>query len=139
MSTKESNVSKGLLIGFLTGSIVGAAVALLYAPKSGKELRQDIKGKTDELLDEAEKYLDVAKEKASIIYNDGKKKSEQLVAEAKVKADVLIKDAEKVFTDAKEKAGQAISTGKDVVASETDKIKNAFKAGVDAYKDAKRS
>ncbi|NCQ17532.1 MAG: gas vesicle protein [Ignavibacteria bacterium] len=139
MSTNESNISKGLLIGFLTGGIVGAALALLYAPKSGKELRQDIKGKADELLDEAEKYLDVAKEKASNIYNDGKKKSELLIADAKVKADVLIKDAEKVFTDAKQKAGQAISTGKETVATESDKIKNAFKAGVDAYKDAKKS
>ena len=139
MSAEDSNVSKGLLIGFLTGGIVGAAIALLYAPKSGKELRQDIKGKTDELIDDAEKYLDVAKEKASLIYNDGRKKSEQLIAEAKVKADVLIKDAEKVFTDAKEKAGQAISTGKDTVTNESDKIKNALKAGVDAYKDAKKS
>jgi len=139
MSAEESNVSKGLLIGFLTGGIVGAAIALLYAPKSGKELRQDIKGKTDELIDDAEKYLDVAKEKASLIYNDGKKKSEQLIADAKVKADVLIKDAEKVFTEAKEKAGQAISTGKDTVTNESDKIKNALKAGVDAYKDAKKS
>ena len=139
MSTKESNISKGLLIGFLTGGIVGAAVALLYAPKSGKELRSDIKGKADDLLDEAEKYLDVAKEKATHIYNDGKKKSDLLISEAKVKADELIKDAEKVFTEAKEKAGQAISTGKETVATESDKIKNAFKAGVDAYKDAKKS
>lgn len=137
MSSNGSNLSKGLLVGFLTGGIVGAAVALLYAPKSGKELRQDIKGKTDELLDEAEKYLDVAKEKATNMYNEGRKKSEQLVADAKVKADVIIKDAEKVFTEAKEKASQTISTGKETLVSEGDKIKNAFKAGVNAYKEAK--
>ena len=46
-------MSKGLLIGFLTGGIVGAAIALLYAPKSGKELRKDIKDKADEFKDEA--------------------------------------------------------------------------------------
>lgn len=34
--------SKGLLWGALIGSIAGSVTALLMAPKSGKELRQDI-------------------------------------------------------------------------------------------------
>ncbi len=37
---KESN----LLVPFLVGGLVGAGVALLFAPKSGKELRKDIRG-----------------------------------------------------------------------------------------------
>lgn len=37
---KEKN--KSLLWGALVGSIVGSVTALLLAPKSGKELRQDI-------------------------------------------------------------------------------------------------
>ncbi|OZB96729.1 YtxH domain-containing protein [Paenibacillus sp. XY044] len=37
---KETN--KSLLWGALVGSIVGSVTALLLAPKSGKELRQDI-------------------------------------------------------------------------------------------------
>lgn len=34
--------SKGLLWGVVIGSIAGSVTALLLAPKSGKELRQDI-------------------------------------------------------------------------------------------------
>ncbi|MDR0270592.1 YtxH domain-containing protein [Paenibacillus sp.] len=37
---KEKN--KSLLWGALIGSLVGSVTALLFAPKSGKELRQDI-------------------------------------------------------------------------------------------------
>ncbi|MFU1795751.1 YtxH domain-containing protein [Paenibacillus azoreducens] len=37
---KEKN--KSLLWGALIGSVVGSVTALLFAPKSGKELRQDI-------------------------------------------------------------------------------------------------
>ncbi|HUI46325.1 MAG TPA: YtxH domain-containing protein [Nitrospirota bacterium] len=33
-----------LFVPFLVGGLVGAGVALLLAPKSGKELRKDIKG-----------------------------------------------------------------------------------------------
>ena len=57
----QDNMGKGLLIGFLTGSIVGSVIALLYAPKSGKELRGDIKIKSDEFIDDAETYLEEAK------------------------------------------------------------------------------
>lgn len=37
---KDSN--KSLLWGALIGSVVGSVTALLLAPKSGRELRQDI-------------------------------------------------------------------------------------------------
>ena len=60
----ENNFGKGMLIGFLTGGAIGAALALLYAPKSGRELRQDIKLKSDEYLDDAEKYIAEAKDRA---------------------------------------------------------------------------
>lgn len=42
---EELGVNKGrsILIPFLAGGLVGAGVALLLAPKSGRELRKDIK------------------------------------------------------------------------------------------------
>jgi gas vesicle protein len=137
--SRESNLSKGLMIGFLTGGIVGAAIALLYAPKSGKELRKDIKNKADEYYDEAEKYLDVAKDKATEVMNEGKKKSEVIVADAKRKASELYQDAEKVFQSAKQKATDAVSSTKETVITEGEKLKSAVKAGVDAYNETKHS
>ncbi len=52
---QENNFGKGLMLGFLAGGAIGAAFALLYAPKSGKELREEIKSKSDVYLDDAEK------------------------------------------------------------------------------------
>ena len=46
----DNGVGKGLLLGFLTGSIVGAITALLYAPKPGRELRGDIREKSDVIV-----------------------------------------------------------------------------------------
>ncbi|GAB4300107.1 MAG: YtxH domain-containing protein [Ignavibacteriaceae bacterium] len=135
----DGNVSKGLIIGFLAGSITGAVLALLYAPKSGRELRTDIKHKADEYLDEADKYISEAKDKAKELINDGKKKSEKLISEAKQKSEELLKDAEKVFNDAKSKAGKLYSDGKTLIDNESDKLKGAVKAGIDAYKESKES
>lgn len=47
--TQEQWTSFG--VGVLVGAVLGGVIALLYAPKSGKELRQEIKGKADELLE----------------------------------------------------------------------------------------
>ena len=135
----ENNFGKGLILGFLAGGAIGAAFALLYAPKSGKELREEIKSKSDDYLDDAEKYLAEAKDKAMNLINDGKKKSENLISDAKVKADKLMKDAEKVFQDAKVKSGEYIKTGKESAEHKRDQIKTAIKAGVDAYKETKKS
>ena len=137
MSREENNLGKGLLIGFLAGGALGAIFALLYAPKSGKEFRKDIKHKTDEYMDDAEKFIADAKLKAKDVLNEGKKKSEKLVSDAKAKSEELLKDAERIFTDAKNKSGSYVASGKEALDSETSKLKTAFKAGIDAYKDTK--
>jgi len=137
--SRESNLSKGLLIGFLTGGIVGAAIALLYAPKTGKELREDIKSRAEGYLTDAEKHLEVAKEKAVDIINDGKTRGERLISDAKVRADELLKDAEKIFDQAKQKTTEVVATSKETIVEEGTRIKSALKAGIDAYKDSKNS
>jgi len=135
----DNNVGKGVLLGFLAGGAVGAILALLYAPKSGKELRGDIKVKADEYLGEAEKYIADAKDKAKEMINEGKKKSEKLISDAKIKSEELLRDAEKIFGEAKEKTATVISTGKENLESESGRLKDAVKAGVDAYKSSKNA
>jgi gas vesicle protein len=137
--SRDNGLSKGLLVAFLAGGAIGAIIALLYAPKSGKEFRQDIKSKADDYLDEADKYLSEAKDRARTLINEGKKKSEKLINDARVKSDELLQDAEKIFNDAKSKTATLVNEGKQVLGSETDRIKTAFKAGVDAYKETKNS
>lgn len=43
-----------MIIGFLTGALVGSAAAILLAPSSGKQLRSDITGYTDQMRREME-------------------------------------------------------------------------------------
>lgn len=129
MADENNGVGKGLLLGFLAGSVVGAIIALLYAPKSGRELRADIKQKTSELKDQAEDYLRVARLKAVDIINEGKQRSDQLVSEAKKKAETILGDAERIMAGARERTGAIVEEGS--------KIKAAFRAGVDAYKSEK--
>jgi len=65
---KELNVkNQSLLVPFLVGGFVGAGIALLLAPKSGKELRKDI---TDIAADTRDKIATTA-EKGRELYVEG--------------------------------------------------------------------
>jgi len=133
----QNGYVKGLFISLLAGSTIGALIALFSAPKSGKELRKDIRNKTDECYDETEKMIADAKEKAKDMMNEGKKRSEKLITNAKSKSEELLKNAERIFTETKSKTASIFSTGKEVVDGETTKLKTAFEAGVNAYKETK--
>ena len=123
---EDNKLMKGLFLGFLGGTAVGAILALLYAPKSGKELRADLREKADDLLEEAEGQIEAARSKASAIVTEAKKRSEHLVTDATKKAQTLIQDADKVLTGARQKGAHIVEEGA--------RLKDAVKAGVDAYK-----
>ena len=84
---KNSGIGK-----FLAGAAVGAGLGILFAPKSGKETRADIKKKIDEIIEQA-KQLKAEDVKEMIV-----KKVNELQAELK---DL---DKEKVLKVAKQKA-----------------------------------
>ena len=59
----------GLGIGLLAGVVIGGVIALLYAPKSGKETRQLIRDKANEVAETVKEktsgVMDTVKEAAS--------------------------------------------------------------------------
>jgi len=60
------------LKGLLLGGAVGAVLALLFAPKSGKELREDIARKATGLKEEAERRFEEVKTKTAELVEQGK-------------------------------------------------------------------
>ncbi len=105
-----ANKISGLFIGFLLGSAVGGAIALLYAPESGKRLRSDISEKTNELIKE------------------GKKKSNELWNDAKEKAESTL-----------ESANDFLNSNVEKIVNETGRVKNALKSGLDSYNKEKEN
>jgi len=68
------NFLKGLLIGGFLGVLAG----VLFAPKSGKELRSDIKEKGSEVLKGTKEILDDAGAKAKAIIDEAKQRASEL-------------------------------------------------------------
>jgi len=76
---KDSN--KSLLWGALIGSVVGSVTALLLAPKSGRELRQDISEGARQVTEKGQELVSKVGEQGT-----------NLVSKVKEAADVVIHD-----------------------------------------------
>lgn len=57
------NTGRDFLVGTIIGAAVGASLALLFAPKSGRELREDINTGTVQVRERASEWKDIAQSK----------------------------------------------------------------------------
>jgi gas vesicle protein len=76
------NDQGGFVKGFLIGSIMGVLAGMLFAPKAGKELREEIKQRGEEVFGEAKNLYSETRSKASVILEDARRRAEELIKEA---------------------------------------------------------
>ncbi|NNE97840.1 MAG: YtxH domain-containing protein [Pyrinomonadaceae bacterium] len=94
---REEATASTKLTYLLIGGGIGAVLALLFAPKSGIELREDIadvtrkgieksKETAEHLQETAGEYYEVTREKAGELYNTAQETAEELTQKAKAAA-----------------------------------------------------
>jgi gas vesicle protein len=59
-------------IAFLSGVALGIAGGLLWAPQSGKRTREDLQDLATDAFDQAEDWMETAKEKVDDLIEKGK-------------------------------------------------------------------
>ncbi len=124
MGKETDTYTKGFLLGAIVGGVAGAVTALLFAPKSGAELRRDIADSSTQMYDKSRDYFvtveDTVSKAVSKTVNEGRIKAQGIIENAKHQAEGIIENAEHVLNDAKNKAYQ---------------VKDAAKAGADTFRD----
>lgn len=113
---------------FLVGGFVGAAVALLFAPKSGDETRSYLENKYRE---SADRLAQRAAEKKDHL----REGAEKLVEKARGSADALREKSREVA----EKVGQGIDKGRETLNRQKETLARAVEAGRQAYQEEKRN
>ncbi len=81
----DRNIFKGLLIG----SLVGAAAGIVFAPKSGRELRSDIKGEGEKAIRQTKRFYSDARGKADAMFESARD-----VFGGRDRGDVIFRDLE---------------------------------------------
>jgi gas vesicle protein len=117
----DDNGSSGLG-WFLAGLGVGALIGVLYAPKSGKETREDlVQGALD------------AKEKAAAYAQQGYEKANQYVEQGKQVAGDYVDRGKEYYEKGRSQWTEYVEKGKNLVQSQQDAVQAAINAGKDAY------
>lgn len=99
---RESGGSvQSFLVGAMIGGAVGAAFALLYAPKRGKELREDISATVSDVSDRFTALIKRAKEVGEDLIHDEAEIVNETMHEAYRKAEDLIDEADRIINDAR--------------------------------------
>ena len=137
----------------LIGAGIGATLALLFAPKSGRELRGDIADYTKKGLDAANEGARAIGERAVEVYGttsgrvaeaygtasgkvaDAYGTASGKVAEAYGAASGKVADA---YGTAREKVSQGAGVVSEVAGRQKDQIAAAIEAGKQAYREEKR-
>jgi gas vesicle protein len=104
----------------LIGGGIGAIVALLFAPKSGQELREDIADATRKGLEKGKEAAGQIGEKAGEYYEVGREKATEL------------------YQTAQEKAGEITEKAREAAARTGSPFTAAIEAGKEAYTQEKR-
>jgi gas vesicle protein len=104
---KNHNESSGLapfVIGVLTGGLVGAAFALLYAPKPGADMRRDLRFRLDDMTDSINDLIGKATGSMPEYMNESRDRAARVVDDARTKASDLIQNADRTIAEARRRA-----------------------------------
>lgn len=122
MSEGNNDLLKGLIIG----GLIGAALGILYAPKSGKETREDIARRTDDFINKAKEEYEKTIAKSKEAYESAICRWKELEASAKGKME-----------EAEGKVNELAQQTMETVQENKNRLKKAIDAGVDAYREEK--
>ena len=127
---------------FLVGAGIGAVLALLFAPKSGEELRNDIADATRKGIDRSREAAQQLGTKANEYYDTGKQKAGEYYDAARETAEeyseATRERAADLYDTASSKAGEVVTKTRDAVSNQAGSISAAVEAGKKAYIDEKR-
>jgi gas vesicle protein len=128
---KEETSPSTKLTYLLIGGGIGAILALLFAPKSGQELREDIADATRKGLEKGKEVAGQIQERAGEYYEVSREKASEFYHSAQEKAGELAELA-------KDKAGEIGEKAKGVATRTTNPLSAALEAGKEAYLEEKR-
>jgi gas vesicle protein len=106
-------------LGVLIGGVIGGAAAFLFAPKKGKEVRENLKNNFNDIV------------------NKTKEKSRQLFNQSMDTVDDIIKKSDELRALIKKYKEGTYDEAIEKIESEIDRLRKALFAAIETYKSSK--
>ena len=86
-------------VGFLAGAVAGAIATVLYAPTSGEETRNTLKGKKEEILGKANVSVDDAYKQAETAAREARDRFEMLANTTRQRAEDITRRGQVILEE----------------------------------------
>jgi gas vesicle protein len=131
MAENEGSSAAEKLTFLLIGAGIGATLALLFAPKSGRELRGDIADYTRRGMDAAGEGARAVGERATEVYGAASSRVSDAYGTARGKVS-------EVYGAARQRVAESADVVSEVAARQKEQLAAAIEAGKQAYREEKR-
>jgi gas vesicle protein len=128
------------LAWFLAGLGIGTLVGVLYAPKAGRETREDLlnaandaKAKAGDLVEQGRQKAGEYAETGRQYVEQGKQKAADLVDQGKQQAAATLDKGREYYEKGRTQWTQYVEKGKGLATEQQAKVGAAVEAGKDAY------
>src|ERR1700722_8892835 len=122
MSDNDNESGISGLGWFLAGLGIGALAGVLYAPKAGKETREDLVASA----------LD-ARDRAAVLAQQAQDRAAELAAQGKQQVSEYVDRGKEYYDRGRTQWAQYVEKGKGLVQEQQEKVSAAIDAGKDAY------
>lgn len=120
---------------FLAGLGIGALVGVLYAPKSGKETRDDLVAGALDARDKAQVYYQQGTEKVGEYVEKGKQVAGEYADKSKQVAAEYVDKGKEYYDKGRTQWTEYVDKGKGLVQNQKEAVAAAVEAGKQAYVD----
>ncbi len=135
---REESSAGTKLTYLLIGGGIGAILALLFAPKSGQELRGDIADATRKGIEKGKETAALVGERAGEYYEVSRERAGELYSTAQDKASELYSSAQGKVGELKSKGRELTEKAREATAGSSNPFSEAIEAGKDAYQEEKQ-
>lgn len=108
----DNNDLGAFLAGFVIGALVGGATAVILAPKSGPETRQQIIDASHELRQSADSYTREYRDKASNLISDTRSRAQGLTEQVQDQVRIVLDQGKEQVEQAAENLNNGEVPGK---------------------------
>lgn len=132
---KRLDTASKVGLGLALGSLVGSALGVLFAPKSGKETREDIKDIAEKSVDTIKAKTNELSETVQETYNEAKNKFNKFSEEKLTDLRRVASDVEDKTEEVKDKASKKVNEVKSEAAKGVDKAAKKVEEGAKKVSD----